>query len=237
MTTEPASFQVVERVASTQDVVHAWGEAGRPHGSALLALEQEAGRGSRGRAWASPRGGLWMSVLCRLVEPEAAEVMSIRVGLQVSRVLEELPGLPPVRLKWPNDLMLADRKLGGILCEARWRGDQPAWVAVGVGINVTNEAPVEVRGRTCRLADHTRPPSPESLARRIVAALLPLERAGATLSEAELHAFERRDWLRGRRLTAPEPGLAAGVSAGGALRIRADDGTVLEARAGSVALA
>ncbi|MGH7585779.1 MAG: biotin--[acetyl-CoA-carboxylase] ligase [Gemmatimonadales bacterium] len=234
---DPTPFQVVERVASTQDVVHAWGEEGRPHGSALLALEQEAGRGSRGREWASPRGGLWMSVLCRPAEPEAAEVMSIRVGLQTARVLEELPGLPPVRLKWPNDMMLADRKLGGILCEARWRGDQPAWVAVGIGINVTNALPLEIGGRACRLADHTRPPSPESLGRRIVAALLPLERAGAILSDVELHAFERRDWLRGRRLIAPEPGLAAGVSPGGALRIRAEDGTVLEARAGSVALA
>jgi BirA family biotin operon repressor/biotin-[acetyl-CoA-carboxylase] ligase len=234
---EPAPFELVERVASTQDVVHAWGEEGRPHGAAVLALEQDSGRGSRGREWVSPRGGLWLSVLCRPAEPEAAEVMSIRVGLEVARVLEGLPGLPPVRLKWPNDLMLADRKLGGILCEARWRGDQLAWVAVGVGINVTNEVPPEMRGRACRLADHTRPPAPEALGRRIAGALLPLDRAGATLGERELHAFERRDWLRGRRLSAPEPGLAAGVSAGGALRIRADDGTLLEARAGSVALA
>ena len=232
-----ASFEVVERIASTQDVVHAWGEEGRPHGAALLALEQEAGRGSRGREWASPRGGLWLSVLCRPAEPEVAEVMSIRVGLEVARVLEEMPGLPSVRLKWPNDLMLADRKLGGILCEARWRGEQPAWVAVGIGINVANDVPATMLGRACRLADHTRPPSPESLGRRIASALLPLDRAGAALTDQELHAFERRDWLRGRRLSAPEPGLAAGVSAGGALRIRADDGTVFEARAGSVVLA
>lgn len=231
-----AAIEVREVVDSTQDEVHAWGESGRPHGSALLARAQAAGRGSRGRAWASPPGGLWLSVLVRPRSAAAAEVLSLRAGLAVAAVLERLPGVPPVRLKWPNDLMLADRKVGGILCEARWRGDAPAWVVIGVGVNVTNELPAELRAGATRLGEHTRPPEVEPLARQIVAELLPLAGAPAELTGAELHAFERRDWLRGRRLAAPEAGLAAGVSAGGALLVRCAGGTV-EARAGSVALA
>ena len=229
-------LEVRDVVDSTQDEVHAWGEAGRPHGSALLARAQAVGRGSRGRTWASPPGGLWLSVLVRPRSAAAAEVLSLRAGLAVAGVLEGLPGVPPVRLKWPNDLMLADRKVGGILCEARWRGEAPSWVAIGVGLNVTNELPAELRAGATRLGEHTRPPDVEPLARRIVAALLPLAGAPAELTAAELHAFERRDWLRGRRLAAPEAGLAAGVSAGGALLVRSAGGTI-EARAGSVALA
>jgi BirA family biotin operon repressor/biotin-[acetyl-CoA-carboxylase] ligase len=164
-------------------------------------------------------------------------VLSLRVGLAVARVLEGLPGVPPVRIKWPNDLLLGDRKVGGILCEARWRGDAPAWVAVGVGLNVTNALPPELGAGATRLAEHTRPPALEPLAARIVEALLPLEAAPARLDAAELHAFERRDWLLGRRLLTPEPGLAAGATADGALRVRTPDGRVVEARAGSVALA
>ncbi len=230
------ALEVRDAVDSTQDEVHAWGEAGRPHGSALLAREQAAGRGSRGRPWASPRGGLWLSVLVRPRNAAAAEVLSLRAGLAVAAVIERLPGVPPVRLKWPNDLMLADRKVGGILCEARWRGEAPAWVVIGVGLNVTNELPAGLRAGATRLGEHTRPPGVEPLAREIVAALLPLADAPAELTAAELHAFERRDWLRGRRLSAPEAGLAAGVSPGGALLVRSAGGTV-EARAGTVALA
>ncbi|MGH7734654.1 MAG: biotin--[acetyl-CoA-carboxylase] ligase, partial [Gemmatimonadales bacterium] len=126
------------QVGSTQDLVHQLGEDGAPHGSAIIAAEQANARGTRGRAWHAPAGGVWMSVLCRPEIPSAAEVLSLRVGLAVAIALEAETRIPSIRLKWANDLMLADRKLGGILCEARWRGDRLAWITVGIGINVTN---------------------------------------------------------------------------------------------------
>src|SRR4029077_14678071 len=67
--------------------------------------------------------------------------------------LAQLGGLPPIALKWPNDLMLDDRKVGGILGEARWQGESLAWVAVGLGLNVQNALPAAVRTPPCRLAD------------------------------------------------------------------------------------
>lgn len=230
-------LEVRPRVGSTQDEVHAWGEAGRPHGSALLALEQGAGRGSRGRAWASPPGGLWMSVLLRPAGAAAAEVLSLRAGLAIAAVIETLPGVPPVRIKWPNDLMLGARKVGGILCEARWRGELPAWVAVGVGLNVSNPLPAELQGGATGLGEHTRPPRLEPLARAVRDALLPIADLPEQLGAAELLAFERRDWLRGRRIVAPEEGRAIGLTPDGALRVEGRGGVVSELRAGSVALA
>jgi biotin-(acetyl-CoA carboxylase) ligase len=163
--------------------------------------------------------------------------MSLRAGLATAAVIETLPGVPPVRIKWPNDLMMGTRKVGGILCEARWRGDLPAWIVVGVGLNVSNPLPPELRASATSLGEHTRPPALEPLARAVREALLPVADAPAHLTAAELLAFERRDWLRGRRLAAPEEGRAVGITRDGALKVAGLGGVVTELRVGSVALA
>ena len=129
-----------ERVASTMDLVHELAERGAEAGSMVVATEQLQGRGSRGRPWHSPPGGLWLSALYRPPSTGGLELLSVRVGLAVARALD--PYVPtPVRLKWPNDLMHDGRKLGGILCEARWQGAALGWIAVGVGLNVRNPVP------------------------------------------------------------------------------------------------
>jgi ABC-2 type transport system ATP-binding protein len=78
-----------------------------------------------------------VSVLAR---PAVAgvEVLSLRAGLAVAELLDRLGARRPIALKWPNDLMLDGRKTGGILCEARWQGQALGWVAIGLGVNVTN---------------------------------------------------------------------------------------------------
>ncbi|MGB7213244.1 MAG: biotin--[acetyl-CoA-carboxylase] ligase [Gemmatimonadales bacterium] len=225
------------QVASTQDLVHQLGESGAPHGSAIVAAEQVNARGTRGRAWHAPAGGVWMSVLCRPEVPSAAEVLSLRVGLALAAALEAETRIPPLRLKWTNDLMLGDRKLGGILCEARWRGDRLAWVTVGVGINVTNPIPTDLRGTAARLADHDGTTSAEALAEPVRRAIAGINGGSAELSLEELREFEHRDWLRGRMLAAPAVGIAMGIDPRGALLVRGVDGRVTAVRAGSVVLA
>src|SRR4051794_10686215 len=117
------------------DRVHQLAEQGAPAGTAGLAEAQTRGRGARGREGHSPPGGLWLSVLYRPGSPLGVELLSLRLGLHVAEALESVaPGLG-VMLKWPNDLMVSDRKLGGILCEARWQGESLAWVAAGLGLN------------------------------------------------------------------------------------------------------
>lgn len=224
------------RAASTQDLVHQRGEDGAPHGTAIVAAEQMEARGTRGRAWSAPVGGVWMSVLCRPAVAAGVEVLSLRVGLAVAAALEGAGTLPPIGLKWPNDLILGDRKVGGILCEARWRGQQVAWVTVGIGINVRNPIPAEVAATASRLADFDPGLDEIALAEVVAVAIAGAGTGGPALSPAELQAFARRDRLRGRRLAAPVPGIAGGVAADGALIVKADDGSVRTVRAGSVVL-
>jgi BirA family biotin operon repressor/biotin-[acetyl-CoA-carboxylase] ligase len=225
-----------ERLPSTQDELHRLAAAGAPAGTVVVASEQEAGRGSRGRRWASLPGGLWLSFLCRPREAVGVEVLSLRVGLATAEALAQLGGLPPIALKWPNDLMLDDRKVGGILGEARWQGESLAWVAVGLGLNVQNALPAAVRTPPCRLADWRPDLEPDHLLPPLLARLAPLAESGTGLTGAELEAFARRDWLAGRELAAPVPGRASGIAPDGCLRVTLPDGRMVDVSSGSVVL-
>jgi BirA family biotin operon repressor/biotin-[acetyl-CoA-carboxylase] ligase len=231
-----AQLHQFERVDSTMDVLHALAEAGAEPGTAVLAREQLQGRGSRGRSWHSPPGGLWLSVLFRPPVGGGVEIISLRAGLAVAQSLDGL--VPePIRLKWPNDLMLGDRKTGGILGEARWQGPALGWVAVGVGLNVQNGVPLEVRERATWLALEHPGLTPEVVAGPVLAVLRRLDLGPAELSAAELGEFARRDWLYGRELRTPLSGTAAGITREGALRVRRPGGEAAEVRSGSVELA
>ena len=223
-----------DRLSSTQDELHRLAAANAPAGTIVVAVEQGAGRGSRGRAWASPPGGLWLSFLCRPARAIGAEVLSIRVGLAAADALVEVGGLPPIRLKWPNDLMTGDRKVGGILCEARWQGEALAWVSVGIGLNVRNDPPVAARLPAASLGEWRPDLEPDHVLWPLVTRLESLAELGTPLSGGELAAFAGRDWLAGRELAAPIPGLADGITADGALRILRSDGTTTALRSGDV---
>ncbi|HEX5631594.1 MAG TPA: biotin--[acetyl-CoA-carboxylase] ligase, partial [Gemmatimonadales bacterium] len=110
----------LQETTSTQDEVHRLAEQGAPQGTAVSAVRQAAGRGARGRGWESPEGGLWLSVLWRPHGADDARLLSLRAGLAIAELLDGLGGMPPIELKWPNDLVVQGHKVGGILCEARW---------------------------------------------------------------------------------------------------------------------
>lgn len=223
------------RLPSTQDRLHQLAAAGALAGTAVVAREQSAGRGSRGRVWHSPPGGLWVSVLCRPRDEAAASVLSLRAGLAVAEVLEGILG-ERTRLKWPNDLILRDRKLGGVLCEARWQGSGPGWVAVGIGLNVANPIPSPLAATAVALGEIRPGIGPDELVEPVVAAVAALSEAAGALAPAELAAYAERDWLRGRRVLAPAPGIAAGITAAGALVVRQEDGTTTVCSSGGVVL-
>jgi len=222
---------------STLDVLHDLASRGAPGGTLVVAREQTAGRGSRGRSWHSPVGGLWLSWLCRSRLPVGPEVLSLRAGLAVAHALERLGGLPPVRLKWPNDVMIGERKVGGILCEARWQGDRPAWIAVGIGMNVRNGLPAEVEAHATRLADYRDDVSVEQVLGALVETLSLMPGAPGRLTAGELEDFTARDWLAARHLAAPIPGIARGIASDGTLRIERPDGSLSPVHAGHVELA
>jgi len=213
--------ELAATLGSTLDRAHALGAAGAPSGTVVLALEQTAGRGRDGRTWHSPPGGLWLALLLR---PRTAPlgIVAIRAGLVLADVVDDLAGRPLARLKWPNDVLVADRKLAGILCEGRWQGDTPLWLAIGLGVNVVNEIPAAVRTSAIALSEV----APRVRLLDVLDPLVqPLTRLGAAaerLSEQECAAFAARDWLRDRALRGPVRGRARGVRPDGALLVEND---------------
>jgi BirA family biotin operon repressor/biotin-[acetyl-CoA-carboxylase] ligase len=227
-----------ETLPSTIDEAHHRAAADAPHGFGVAARIQTAGRGTRGRPWDSSAGGLWLSVVARPSGSGPMETMSLRIGLAVAERIERLlePGASPIAIKWPNDLMLGGKKLAGILCEARWHGDRLSWIIASVGLNVRNPIPLALSDRATRLADHGIGLGPSDLAESIRAAVADVASSADALTPQQVAALRTRDWLRGRALLAPEPGIADGISETGRLRVRRTDGTVT-AVLGSVQLA
>jgi BirA family transcriptional regulator, biotin operon repressor / biotin---[acetyl-CoA-carboxylase] ligase len=209
------------RVRSTQDEAHRRAAEGAPSGTVVLADEQTAGRGRQGRAWLSPQGGgVWLSLLLRPAHPPQGGVLAIRCGLACLAALAEVAPDVAARLRWPNDIVVAGRKLGGILCEARWSGAELGWVAVGVGLNVAGAVDPAVRERAIALADLTSGVSRAAL----VAALVPRLRAQEPLPPL-LDAAERRTFLASEwRDDGAEP--TADLAGDGALLVRTATGVL-----------
>jgi BirA family biotin operon repressor/biotin-[acetyl-CoA-carboxylase] ligase len=196
------------------------GEA--PHGLLVTAAEQTAGHGRQGRSWSAPAGeGLLMSVVLR----EWPEMLPLAAAVAVA----EAAG-PEARIKWPNDVLVDDRKVAGILIEVR-----PAerWAVLGIGVNVAvGEFPFELRDIAGSLG--RAPADVEPFLAELLAAL---ERwLGADAADV-VEAWSERDALRGRAISwNGGSGVAEGVDEDGRLRVRADDGEVVTLDAGEVHL-
>ena len=145
-----AVVTVVERTGSTMDDCLALGLRGMPSGTTVVAGFQERGRGrAPGRRWLSPGWeSLLMTVLVRAGELAfPPSQLPLRVGLAVSRAVGDATGSEPA-IRWPNDAMLAGRKVAGILTEMNSELDKVKYIIPGIGINVNNRAsclPEEVK--------------------------------------------------------------------------------------------
>jgi BirA family biotin operon repressor/biotin-[acetyl-CoA-carboxylase] ligase len=130
------SFEYFESIDSTNDLLMR--QAARlPDGFAAAAGEQLGGKGRLGRRWAAPAGSsLLMSVLLKPAEPLATpSLLPLACGLAEASALRELTGAD-IMLKWPNDIILSGKKLGGILCESRVSEREKAYVC-GFGLNLS----------------------------------------------------------------------------------------------------
>lgn len=143
-------------LGSTNTEVRRLAEEGAPGGTVVLADAQSAGRGRRGRSWHSPPGkGIFFSILLRppQTEPAAAAPITLVAAAAIARQLRDATGMQ-VAVKWPNDLLIGTKKLGGILTEARISGQGPLYLVLGVGLNINHrieDFPVELRGRATSL--------------------------------------------------------------------------------------
>ena len=171
----PANWrlQVHEVLPSTSDLCRERAAGGEPEGLAVLARRQTQGRGSRGRAWDSPSGNLFLSALLRpLQRAREAGQWSLLAGVALAETLAEyLPDAVAPRLKWPNDVLLGGDKLAGILVDSSAdAAGMVEWLVIGIGVNLAVAPAVPGRAVAC-LADHVAPPSPESFAARLLARL------------------------------------------------------------------
>ena len=139
------------RVAAER-VLARWEAGESVAGMVIVAERQSAGRGQHGRRWESPAGGMYLSAVVELIPAEARAVLALVVGVAVAEAIN-------ARIRWPNDLVIGDKKVGGILCESLAQGAR--WTAViGIGINVNTEVqalPPEIQSRATSLAGAGRP--------------------------------------------------------------------------------
>tara|TARA_R110002072_G_scaffold101941_3_gene224482 strand:+ start:658 stop:1464 length:807 start_codon:yes stop_codon:yes gene_type:complete len=172
-----APVEVHERIGSTNDRVSELAAEGAPEGTLVVARLQTAGRGRRGRTWASPLGGLYFSFLLR---PSAETLRSglpatLVAGLALCQALEGLtpPEVQP-ELKWPNDVLIRGKKVSGILGEMS-RDDAGAALVLGLGVNVgAAELPTELASTATRLPDLGATPAPEEVLGAFFASFGPL---------------------------------------------------------------
>jgi BirA family biotin operon repressor/biotin-[acetyl-CoA-carboxylase] ligase len=236
-------IHVVSRATSTNDLAKQAAREGAPHGSTWVAEEQSDGRGRQGRRWtAVPGESLLFSILLR-IESEARHLppISVLAGLAVTEAIGRYTRESHPVLKWPNDVVIGERKVAGVLVEASGSGPRAHVVVVGIGINVyTRVFPPELASIATSIAlEGGRVPKRADLLADVLERFdrdLPLvANRGLGVVAARLLAF---DGLRGRsvRSTEGDEGVAAGIDESGCLHVRRVDGTVARWAAGEVHL-
>jgi BirA family biotin operon repressor/biotin-[acetyl-CoA-carboxylase] ligase len=217
---------------------------GAPHGTLILAEDQTAGRGRLGRTWISERGtGLYLTLILRpALSPSAAPIITLLCGVALAEVLHELSGVS-IDIRWPNDVLCGGRKCAGILVEMTAEPDKIEYVLVGIGVNVNQERiPEELRG----IATSLRLEAGRSFSRlEILLSLLKrLEHYYNQLLAQGPAAIVKRfgeisSYARGKHVRVGDgdhalTGVTAGLTPGGVLLVRRDDGRIEKILSGHV---
>jgi BirA family biotin operon repressor/biotin-[acetyl-CoA-carboxylase] ligase len=210
--------------------------SGAPNGSVYFADEQRAGRGRGDHAWDSAAGeGLYASVLLRSPIPAARlPLLPLAAGLATAEAIRAVAGIT-IDLRWPNDLMIGSRKVGGILAESKIFGGLADYAVVGIGINVHQRAFASELTTSATSLDLE---AGRSISRQplLVSLLESLESEALLLADPEAtvtipaRVEKASTWIRGRCIEVHGPQACTGVTAGldenGFLLVRTDSGVV-----------
>ncbi len=201
----------IRTCSSTNDVAMKLADEGKPHGCTIVSGEQTIGRGRFGREWYSPVGGIWMSTIIR---PETSipemHALPILCALAVASAIRTALGLPAL-VRWPNDVMLENRKIAGILVEFKSAG-KGSYGVLGMGINSnftfrSSSDPLALRKTSITIMEATG--SPVDNARLISNVLAELERRYNMLVNREtdqlLRELKELDWSTGKRIVVSTP--------------------------------
>jgi len=242
-----------ERVGSTNDVALSYASDGAPEGLLVVADEQTAGRGRLDRQWWAPPGSsLLMSLLLRPRLPAGrAMQLTMCLGLGAVEGIEAATGLRP-SLKWPNDLLLGDRKLGGMLSEVSTDGPEVTCAVLGLGLNVNlafkagesgpTAPPADVAATAASLSDALGAPVDRAtvLANILLRCEFWIDALYGAHGPALHDEWAKRLDTLGRAVTVTLDGgalngCAVGVTPEGALRVESGDGQVHTIWSGDVA--
>lgn len=138
-----------DAVSSTMDIALGLGIKGSPEGTVVLVEAQTRGRGRLGRGWFSPRyKGIYLSLILRpQISPNQAPMLTLISAVSICEAIKEKTGLSP-QIKWPNDILIHHKKVGGILTELNAEMDLSRFVVVGIGLNVNNDKKTLPAGAT-----------------------------------------------------------------------------------------
>nr|MDO8098684.1 biotin--[acetyl-CoA-carboxylase] ligase [Candidatus Njordarchaeota archaeon] len=232
-----SSITYFDQAGSANDEAKRIAEKAAGDGSVVVVGEQTSGRGRLGRQWYSPRGGVWMSIVLRPPSNRPLQKITLLSGLSVAETLRRLYRIDAV-VKWPNDVLVKDKKICGALTEGSFRGDTPLFVIVGIGINANiglENLPEELRHQTTSLKTLLhRKVSLNKLIRRLLTAM---ERN----YELFINGKDKGLWLKYKRLCKTiglevrvesgegevYEGIAEGISPEGGLILRTKNGSEL----------
>jgi BirA family biotin operon repressor/biotin-[acetyl-CoA-carboxylase] ligase len=192
---------LVQECASTNDVATAKAAEGAPHGFVVIAERQTAGRGRQGRRWFSPSGGIWLTAIIRPQHHQDPSTLPLICALAITNAINQAFKVDS-RVRWPNDIMLNDRKLGGVIVESKVKGTKFMHVLLGIGINANFETDqIEaVRGTAVSLLDALNAPIGREV---LIASILnETERlydlSNSTKGDRILVMLRQIDWSRGK---------------------------------------
>jgi len=233
------------KIDSTNRVGLELGYAGEPEGAVILAEEQTAGRGRSGRSWHSERAtGIYLTLLLRpKLAPVQAPLLTMMAGLSAHAAVQAVSGLA-VDVKWPNDLLIRGKKVGGILTEMHAETNAVRFVIVGIGLNVNQEKfPGELSATATSLRSETG--KAQSRLELLVRLLREFENdynrflqegASSVVERFEqVSSYARNKKVRVTNGSESFMGLTAGLAPEGLLRVQRDDGKVVTVIAGDVA--
>jgi BirA family biotin operon repressor/biotin-[acetyl-CoA-carboxylase] ligase len=232
------------KVDSTNRVALELAQAGEAEGAVILSEEQTAGRGRAGRSWHSEKAsGIYVTLILRpRLAPVQAPLLTMMAGLSARSAVQAVSGLE-VDLKWPNDLLVNGKKVGGILTEMLAEPNQVRYVIVGIGLNVNQEKfPAELANVATSLRVSSG--KPQSRLELLTLLLREFETDyNRFMREGSASIIERFEALssyaRGKRVRVASGddvfvGMTAGLGPEGLLKVRREDGQVVTVIAGDV---
>ncbi|MCX5704919.1 MAG: biotin--[acetyl-CoA-carboxylase] ligase [Candidatus Omnitrophica bacterium] len=230
-----------EAVPSTMDLAMELGMKGSPEGTVVLAETQTKGKGRLGRIWFSPKyKGIYLSLILRpKFSPQRTPLLTLLSAVSICEAIKEHCGIDS-QIKWPNDILIHNKKVAGILTELNAEMDEVNFVIIGIGLNVNNEKKSLISGSTslreAREEEISRVALLQEILRRIEANYIHFEQKGpkviidkwreysVTLGK-RVKVYSHREHIEGQ---------AVNIDIDGGLMVRKDSGLTVKVMAGDV---